>query len=777
MRTGVVKNLEIDYFGPNRLITPIEINAKLVQNGKGKRVLSLCRDITERKRAEESLALSQRQLAAAMDLARLANWEYDVASNLYTFDDRFFALYGTTVEREGGSQMTPETYAREFCFPEDAHLVMEGIKKHLTATDPDLEIQIDHRIRRRDGEVRHLLIRAASVSDANGRITKIRGVNQDITERKRAELQLADALELNRTMIAASPVSMAAFKTDGQCVFANAALARAANGTVEQLMAQNFWKLDSWRESGMIEMAKEALSQGHARTREVTMTTSFGREFCAETSMTRFISGGEPHLLVMTHDITERKRAEESLALSQRQLAAAMDMARLANWEYDVASDLYTFDDRFFALYGSTAEREGGNQMSPETYAREFFYPEDAHMLREWIKTVLATTDSNSQAQFEHRIRRRDGEMRHLAVRIGFVKDASGRIIRFRGVNQDITERKHAELQLADALELNRTMIAAAPVGIAAYKASGQCIFANEAISRITGGSIEQLLRQNFRDFPSWRRNGILNWAEEALRQGYYSSAEMHGTTTFGRDVWCQFFFARFVSGGENHLLLIVHDVSSRKRLEQQILEITDREQARIGQDLHDGLCQQLVSLAFDANALQRRLSAHNSPEAVAGGRIADFLDQAITESRRVSRGLFPIRLQAEGLASALEELARTTSERFGVQCSFQNPQPVLVKDLPIATHLYRIAQEAVSNAIKHGRPRVISIRLEENAPNFDLKVEDDGIGLSPGTPDHSGMGLHIMRYRAASIGATFGVESRPSGGVTVSCCFRSPSS
>jgi signal transduction histidine kinase len=225
-------------------------------------------------------------------------------------------------------------------------------------------------------------------------------------------------------------------------------------------------------------------------------------------------------------------------------------------------------------------------------------------------------------------------------------------------------------------------------------------------------------------------------------------------------------------SGGICGYTGVALNVTDRRQLERQILEISDREQARIGQELHDGLCQQLVSLAFDANSLESELTAKRLPQARTAKRIADLLDRAITEARQLARGLFPIRLDAQGLPSALEELARTTRERFGVQCRFEASEGAAVETKAMATHLYRIAQEAVNNAVQHGPARSITLRLQSRRNRLALEVQDDGQGISPVRLKQShGMGLHIMDYRARSIGGTFAFGPGPDGGTLISCC------
>jgi signal transduction histidine kinase len=217
-------------------------------------------------------------------------------------------------------------------------------------------------------------------------------------------------------------------------------------------------------------------------------------------------------------------------------------------------------------------------------------------------------------------------------------------------------------------------------------------------------------------------------------------------------------------------------NVTERRRLEREILEISDREQAHIGQELHDGLCQQLVSLAFDANALKADLTGQGSAQVKTAERIADLLDVAITEARQLARGLFPIRLQAEGLPPALEELARTTRERTGLECRFEPGSFASIGDKVAATHLYRIAQEAISNAVRHSHAKAIWLRLNGSDGQLSLEIEDNGMGLPPAAQRESGgMGLHIMDYRARVIGGRLSLSDRANGGTRVCCCMPGP--
>jgi two-component system CheB/CheR fusion protein len=218
-------------------------------------------------------------------------------------------------------------------------------------------------------------------------------------------------------------------------------------------------------------------------------------------------------------------------------------------------------------------------------------------------------------------------------------------------------------------------------------------------------------------------------------------------------------------------MICVATNITDRHLLEQQLLEIAEREQARIGQELHDGLCQQLVGLAFDANSITHTLFEEVHKEAPLAKRIADDLDTAISQARQLSRGLFPIKVDADGLPSALEEYCRAISERFRLSCLFEPPTSIVAVDKRIATHLFRIAQEAVTNALKHSRARRIRVLLHADNEQVALEVVDDGIGIGTRPPPGTGIGLDIMEYRARSIGGTFAISDLETKGTCVSCC------
>jgi signal transduction histidine kinase len=210
-------------------------------------------------------------------------------------------------------------------------------------------------------------------------------------------------------------------------------------------------------------------------------------------------------------------------------------------------------------------------------------------------------------------------------------------------------------------------------------------------------------------------------------------------------------------------------EMQERMRLEEETLRISEREQIRIGHDLHDSLCQHLTGIALAGQVLSEQLN-DSPPQAKAVNHIVELIEDAIELTRRLARGLHPVDMKNEGFMDALQELAANINERFKVSCRFECPIPVSLPQPGAAIHLYRIAQEAINNAIKHGKARNIVIRLEEDADAVRLTVTDDGVGL-PGNPrGGKGMGLRIMAYRASMIGGSFDIERLPGGGTSVVC-------
>jgi PAS domain S-box-containing protein len=214
-------------------------------------------------------------------------------------------------------------------------------------------------------------------------------------------------------------------------------------------------------------------------------------------------------------------------------------------------------------------------------------------------------------------------------------------------------------------------------------------------------------------------------------------------------------------------------DITERKRMEQAILDVSAREQRKIGRDLHDGLGQHLTGIAFMSKVLEQKLSSRTAPEESAdAAKIVQLVNEAINKTRELARGLLPVVSDADGLMGALKLWAAEVEDLFHVRCEFVCGEPVLVDDVAIATHLYHIAQESVNNALRHASPRHIVITVERKNELGTLSIEDDGIGMPAAPAKLPGLGRHIMSYRASMIGGSLEVTGGRFGGTAVRCRF-----
>jgi len=212
-------------------------------------------------------------------------------------------------------------------------------------------------------------------------------------------------------------------------------------------------------------------------------------------------------------------------------------------------------------------------------------------------------------------------------------------------------------------------------------------------------------------------------------------------------------------------------EILQRTRLEREMTEVAERERRRLGHDLHDSLCQHLTGVALTAQVLQSKLAGKQSEDAAEAAKLVGLIEEGIDLTRSLARGLFSPDLERGGLAVALEGLAHNTQERTGISCEFHHNEEECVQpwDAAVLTQFYRIAQEAVANAVKHSRSTRIVIELDGAGGEINLNIFDDGVGFGS-APESTGLGLKMMRHGADLIGAKFAVSARNPAGTTVSC-------
>lgn len=318
------------------------------------------------------------------------------------------------------------------------------------------------------------------------------------------------------------------------------------------------------------------------------------------------------------------------------------------------------------------------------------------------------------------------------------------------------------------------------------FENANDIMFTHDLKGRITSinKTGEQLLQRSRQEILSMRlvefvaeeqRAAAEQWLNQVVKGAEIPPVELDFINRAGQRVRLEI-GARMIeqAGKQMEVEGIARDITERKRLEKEILEISNREQRRIGHDLHDGVCQQLAGIAYRLDILADQLQEKSAAESAEAERVGALVNETITKTRGVARGLFPVQLEENGLIWALEDLAANASNLFRIKCnlSYEEPFPEVEND--VALHLFYIVQEAMLNAAKHGNAAHVNISLARQGERLVLTIQDDGSGFeSPGS-NYTGMGIRIMRYRARVIGATLDLTSRPGQGTQISCVFYS---
>ncbi len=302
---------------------------------------------------------------------------------------------------------------------------------------------------------------------------------------------------------------------------------------------------------------------------------------------------------------------------------------------------------------------------------------------------------------------------------------------------------------------------------------SGRITSINETGERLLQHLRERILGKPLVEFlAEEQREPAKQWFEQVAQGAELPPAEWEFVTASGQRLRLEL-SARLVgrAGKNAEVESVARDITERKRLEREILEISNREQRRIGHDLHDGVCQQLAAIAYRMDIMADQLQEKGVAESSELERIGGLVNETITQTRSVARGLFPVRLEDNGLVSAIEEFAANAESLFKIQCRFSCDKSFLMVENTVSLHLYYIIQEAVLNAVKHGKATSILISITRDNDHFVLTIHDNGTGFqSPG--GSTGMGIRIMRYRSSVIGSTLDLKSAPGQGTQITCAF-----
>lgn len=460
-----------------------------------------------------------------------------------------------------------------------------------------------------------------------------------------------------------------------------------------------------------------------------------------------------------------------SSSADKSRLAAIVESSNDAIISYTKKGIIDSWNQGAERLYGYSAREAIGKSVT-------MIIP--SHQAGEEAKILQKVRRGEGVDHYETQRLAKDGSLVDIALTVSTIKDAHGALVGVSAVGHDIANRKRAESERARLVrELSERVKELTAMYSVAHLAQVEdkstlalieeitsllppaCQYPEVAAARVQLGEVE-FKTPNFRS-SRWSQKAEFTATDG--RKGMVEVVYLAERPNAAEDPF-QVEERKLINGVAEAL----RGYWERKRLEAEILEISDREQRRIGQDLHDGLTQHLRGIVYLHHVLHERLVQKSLPEATDSARITQLLDQAVDQARSLARGLFPVELAATGLMHALRALAVTVNGIYGVSCRFVCAKPVLIHDNPTAIHLYRIAQEAVQNAIRHGKAARVVIELSATNDAVVLCVQDNGQGFPQVLPEMRGLGLEIMKYRARTIGGQLNHKPDARKGTVLTC-------
>lgn len=756
-------------------------------------------DITATRTAQQQLAASEQRYRRLTDA---------VIDYIFTVrvenDGEAKTIHGPNCEAITG--YTPDEFASNdllwICIvpEEDRPLVEHHIREILAGVRP---APLEHRIRRKDGAIRWVLRVTSPHLNEQGRPIAYDGLLRDITEHKRAEQVVRESEQFTRRVLNNLFAFVGVLELDGTLIEANEAPLQAAGISRDEVVGRKFWDCfwwnystevqdqlrDAWRRAGRGELVRYDVPVRIAG--DTRMMIDF------QLAPLRNAQGEITHLIPSAMDITDRKAAEEAIQRLNEELEDRM--AQRTDELLASDTELAATGQRLKNLLDNVDVIVSDWQMPSMTptfvsqRAEDILgYPLDDWMRPGFWNTVLLHPDGRDEAvqfcaqetqagrdhEFVYRARHADGRTVWIHEFVTVVGGKSGETSNLTCVMVDITERKQAEQALRASHERLKKVLEVETVGVMFWDLTTGCMTdANDTFLNLMGYRRSEVEAGEL----TWQKLTPPEYVDASLaeirkfqetgRVGPYEKEYLR------KDGTRQWFVFAGSSLGDNTCVEFCVDIGERKKLQRDVVDVAEDEQRRIGQDLHDGTQQELAGLGMLAQTLLDNLAketaglSKTSTKAYQelAKKIVDGITRTHREVQTVSRGLVPIRLDPEGLMDALRELASRTDELDGVACAFKCEQPVQVGDSLTATHLYRIAQEALTNSLKHARPEHILIALDTNNGQPILQVADDGIGF--GSAEQSeGMGLKTMHYRASLIRANLTISPVEAGGTLVTC-------
>lgn len=745
----------------------VQAYGELIRDGSGKpvRALGVAQDITRRVEAETALREREMFLGSVMNSSLCAIYVFDIERGSHCFVNRQYSVM-TGYSLEEITSMTGQEFLSVF-HPEDLPNVLQHIEDVARAADGEVR-EIEYRYRTADGTWKWALSRdSIFLRNPGGAKAQLIGSALDITDRKQAEEALRESEERFRQFMNNSPTIAWIKDEEGRRVYVSKAYEERFGLRLADWQGKtdaDLWPAEiaeTFRQNDLavleadhpIQVAEETVNADGTRCYWLAIKFPF-----RDAAGRRFVGG-------IGLDITQQRRAETALRRAHERYELVQSGVGAGIWDWDVPSGKVIYSHGWKTMRGFEEEEIGDSE---EEWSRRI-HPED-------IQRVMAGVEAHFEGKTpffheEYRTQRKDGSWMWIADRGIVCRDADGRVVRMAGAEVDVTLRKEAEAKLREREnELNRVLETAA-TGLARCTRDFRYVWANSPFTKFMEVPLDQLLGLKVVDvIGEVAFEMVRPYLERVLRgerveyesEIPYKQGNKFVHVVLTPDVNTE----RQVVGW----FVSLTDVTEQKSLEREVLRLAEDERQRVAVELHDDICQELIAAGFNAKSLQRKLEKEEHELAAQMKTLTHAISQTAAHTRLIAHGMNPVVDSADGLTNALRELALVTSERHPLRCRFQCGELGTTFSPLVSTQIYRIAQGATHNAVKHSGASRIELSLSETDSEICLRVTDNGSGMPEGADSGSGFGLRAMKYRAGLIHGHLTIRTGEGEGTEIMC-------
>jgi len=604
---------------------------------------------------------------------------------------------------------------------------------------------------------------------------ELRSLNKELQRREQSLRVLSKAVEQARDAVLiteAEPLD----RPGPRVVYVNEAFESMTGYTEEEILGETPRILQGpATDPEVIRSLRAALEAGTSWSGETINYRKSGEPFVINWSVApvRGRDGAIEYWVSIQRDLTEQRRTERRLREAREEaerqrgmMQRTQEVAQVGGWEFDPRSGTLRGTQEFYRITGLPKDEDVDLEMGLALCA-----PEDRPRLRQAVERCV---EDGTPFDLEMSLTGSEGPQREVRVQ-GTAERKVGHTLRLTGTLQDITERKRAWRQVREERNFVSAVLNTIGALVVVMDTERRIVRFNDECERVTGYTAEEAKGEDFISLlvPPAEQAAVHNQFDHLCHGAPSQSRhENHWRTKDGEDRlirWSNTVLEN-EDGDIEYVIGTGIDVTKRRRLEREVISASDEERRRIGQDLHDMLASHLAGTAMMADSLASQREDGRSVSAEALQKVTRLIEEAGGQARTLSHSLMPLEVKDNELSVGLRKLADRQEAMRDLECSFELGDAVPSLTGEAASHLYRIASEAVSNAVKHADPSAVTIRLAVEEDRLVLTVQDDGTGLPDDTDASEGLGLHIMQYRADLIGARLTIEPGPEHGTVVRC-------